>query len=446
MASVNFQKCKGSASASPAALIRHSDTGERLRHDHANKDIDKSRTPENENLTGRTYREALRYLNDRVKDLDQNGNRNKRRDRVVCFALEMPVPDGIDGHEDQERFMERALGIMRGSYGEANLVAAYTHYDEVHEYLDGGRVRTSRPHLHAFFVPEIGGQLNGKSFSSASSMRRINRAIDAMSREEFGRPFMTGEKARKRSVEDLKRASAEELEKGLREAQRLDRERLEAETRRAAAENEAIEAEKKKAAAAMELDRIGGKIRDAESFQEKHEDRGLLGRKLGTVTVPINEYKDLYETATAVRSARAAQEAADRDRQELEASRAKLLEDRRQLERDRADVENREKNLAAIIADAIGQAIKKEWKILKEFIRKMFGQRAASLFQQFEQFHAEYIAEEQRAEERERYLRETQHISIDDRFDLAHEERHDRHHEHEHHHVKSLTGADHTDD
>ena len=47
MASVNFKKLKGN---DVKAMLRHCDSAERLKHNHKNQDIDKSRTKNNINF------------------------------------------------------------------------------------------------------------------------------------------------------------------------------------------------------------------------------------------------------------------------------------------------------------------------------------------------------------------------------------------------------------
>ena len=48
MASVNFKKLKGN---DVKAMLRHCDSAERLKHNHKNQDIDKSRTKNNINYS-----------------------------------------------------------------------------------------------------------------------------------------------------------------------------------------------------------------------------------------------------------------------------------------------------------------------------------------------------------------------------------------------------------
>lgn len=201
MASVNYKKCKrGSGDA--GAIMRHSDRDERLKHEHSNEQIDKSRTSQNEQMWG--YNRAVGALRERLAELDATSNTNRRKDRVEAFALETTVPDGVDARA----FTDVVVGSIIEQYGRENLAAWYLHRDEVHRYVDHGQWVQSRPHIHAIVVPEHDGRLNGKWFSSREQMQRLNRTIDQRCRERFGVPFLTGGDARQQTVERLKAESA----------------------------------------------------------------------------------------------------------------------------------------------------------------------------------------------------------------------------------------------
>ena len=159
MASVNFLKLHGRAEV--AAMLRHSAPDSRLQHSHSNRDIDLSRTSENDAHISEKYTEALERYDNRLAEIDAAGNANRRKDRVSCFGLCVPAPLGLT--EEQERaFFWRCVDLMQERYGAENVVGSYAHFDEVHAYLDHGQVKESRPHLHLYVIPEIGGSLNGK--------------------------------------------------------------------------------------------------------------------------------------------------------------------------------------------------------------------------------------------------------------------------------------------
>lgn len=211
MASVNFEKIKSISEIK--AKIRHCDREERLKHEHSNKQINKNLTHKNIDLFANdNYENACNRLDNRIAYLDSTTNTNKRKDRVNCFGLSIPIPLGLT--EEQERqFYVNTYQIICNQYGEDNIIAGYAHYDEIHDYVDAstGNIETSRPHFHLYVVPEQNGILNGKWFSSKANMNKLNKSIDNMCQEDFNISFMTGSKKKGQSVEDLKRRSIDEL-------------------------------------------------------------------------------------------------------------------------------------------------------------------------------------------------------------------------------------------
>lgn len=205
MASVNFMKLKGGSDV--ARILRHCDAEMRLKQQHSNVHIDKSKTHLNGQMIARgDYDQSLGYYMQRIQDLDATTNTNKRRDRVTCFALEVPAPEGMPVSD----FAQIVGNRISQMYGRRNIVNLYVHQNEQHQYMDHGQIRTSRHHIHAIVIPEIDGKLDGKHFSSKSRMQRLNQLIDTDCREK-GFIFLTGGKPRHRSVEELKRASDREL-------------------------------------------------------------------------------------------------------------------------------------------------------------------------------------------------------------------------------------------
>lgn len=268
MASVNWMKIKGAAAAK--AMMRHSDSEERLKHEHSNKQLDKTKTALNYHYFAGSYEDACRKYDDRIAQLDATTNKNKRKDRVTLYSLEVPLPAGISTDADERRFFTLVGKMMTKRYGKDNLINGYVHKDEIHDYIDPAskEVCTSRVHGHFFFVPEIEGQLNGKAFSSKARMQELNTAIDRMCMAEFGCHFMTGEKTKGSSVEALKARSASALKEreasldAREEALRAREEALEGKAEALAErekslserENTALEAEKAVKAGAKRLE------------------------------------------------------------------------------------------------------------------------------------------------------------------------------------------------
>lgn len=209
MASIHYGKIKSTAQVK--AWLRHCDSEQRLIREHKNEHIDKSKISENINFMCLSYEESCERFSERIKELDNSTNRNKRKDRVQAFGLCISMPQGLN-RENETELMKETVQLFEREYGKENLVSAIGHYDEVHEYVRDTEVRKSRGHLHIFIIPEIKGQLCGKKFSSKNEMKRMNREIDKICYERFGIHFLTGEKAMKKSVEELK-ADGKEIER-----------------------------------------------------------------------------------------------------------------------------------------------------------------------------------------------------------------------------------------
>lgn len=205
MASVSYLKLHSPQDVK--RILRHCDMDYRLKDNHANLDIDKSKTIEN----GQSFDfpTACSRYDDRIKELDSVEGANKRKDRVTAFSLEIPIPLGIS---DEESYAEDICELVENAVGSENVVCEYLHLDEIHDYVDSKTKedRTSLAHLHIIVVPEVDGKLNGKEFSSRKNMKAMNAAIDKMTREKYNVPFLTGDfdkSKSEKSVEELKNDS-----------------------------------------------------------------------------------------------------------------------------------------------------------------------------------------------------------------------------------------------
>lgn len=207
MGSVSFKKLHGRAEV--ISMIRHCDAQERRIHNHANKDIDITRV--NENLQSHDFESAIKRYEDRLLLLDSKEKANKRKDRVTCFGLEIPAPLELT-ETNVNSWYRDITNLIKRSCGGLNVISSYLHKDEIHDYYDHGEIKTSRPHIHIFVVPEVKGKLNGKVFSSRERMKKLNKEIHEFTKEVYHCDFMTGETPQKRTVEELKRLSEKELQ------------------------------------------------------------------------------------------------------------------------------------------------------------------------------------------------------------------------------------------
>lgn len=209
MASINFKKLKTAGDVK--AMLRHCELEERLKHEHSNKDINKELTENNVNYTKLTYAQSCERYDKMIKFLDSQPGANLRKDRVSCFGLTVPACKDMSETEAKDFFLD-VCRVFQNEFGAKNIVSAIAHFDEIHSYIDKGEVKESRPHLHFYVIPELNGKLNGKQFSSKKRMIELNQKIDAIAREKYHKRFMTNEKVRKRSVEELKSISNNEQE------------------------------------------------------------------------------------------------------------------------------------------------------------------------------------------------------------------------------------------
>ena len=223
MASIHYGKIKTAGQVK--AWLRHCETEQRKLREHRNEDIDKTKTGENINFMGWSYEESCSRYDERIKKLDNSTNTNRRKDRVTAFGLIISMPEDLT-REEEKKLMEVSIQLFEKKYGKENVIGAYGHWDEAHDYVQGESFKSSRAHLHLFVVPEIRGSLRGKEFSSKKAMKEMNRAVDRECYSMFGKHFLTGEKAGRKSVEELKSQSAKEAEVLWRINEAIKREQL----------------------------------------------------------------------------------------------------------------------------------------------------------------------------------------------------------------------------
>lgn len=161
--------------------------------------------------------------------------------------------------------------------------------DEIHEYYDHGEIRKSLAHVHIPVIPEVGGRLNGKVFSSKAQMQNLNRSIDKACLNELGGPgFLTGEHPRQRSVEELKLESYKELQAAV---EAKDKELLEADLALQEARKDAQEARRD----VLTLQR--------DNIALKHENK-LLGDDNASLRASVKELDAALSTAREAAQAR----------------------------------------------------------------------------------------------------------------------------------------------
>lgn len=294
MASVNFKKLKGN---DVKAMLRHCDSAERLKHNHKNQDIDKSRTKNNINYSEFSYKQSCRMYDNRIRYLDSLSGANKRKDRVTCFGLTVPACRGM-GQKESSEFFRDVCRVMVREYGKENVISMIGHYDEIHYYLDKGQVQNSRAHLHVYIVPEIDGKLNGKRFSSKGRMKEINKQIDDLARSKYQCPFLTGELPRRKTVEELKKVSDGELEVRQKQIKELDEDISKRQQEKDELSHTVEELNQNIIKSNDKLKELTGEILDEEGVKRKKIKRSLFNKD--KIEMSYRDYQDLCRTAEKV--------------------------------------------------------------------------------------------------------------------------------------------------
>lgn len=209
MASVQFYKCKGASVAK--SIMRHADADERLKHEHSNKDIDKSKTALNTSLYDLSYAEMCDRYDEAMQRYQSNSKRAIRKDAVTLLDAIVTAPAELDDALI-DSWVSDVVDIINKHYKADVVLDAKIHRDEIHDYVDPDthKTVTSRVHAHIFVLPEVEQRLCCKQFTSRQNIMSLNRRIDKMTRNLYSCKFMTGQKAHDRdfqTVEQLKRAS-----------------------------------------------------------------------------------------------------------------------------------------------------------------------------------------------------------------------------------------------
>lgn len=208
MASVNLKEGKLHGAGEACAQFLHDCREERMVRRHSNEHINPAITPDNWSIKGLTYRELKARYTARVAEVDRTAV-NRRKDRVTCMCGVVPVPGGMTDAQAREWYKD-VWDVFERHYGRDNMLDAYIHVDEKHQYLDPDtkELRWSRTHAHVFFIPERNGNFDAKHIITRAEMVSLNRDIDVLTRERYNMPFLDGTKAKSRgTVEYLKRQS-----------------------------------------------------------------------------------------------------------------------------------------------------------------------------------------------------------------------------------------------
>lgn len=226
MASVDWQKAPLSKAGAVGAV--HLDKDKRENGNHANKHIDTSKSHLNTYIGADDFAPMLEKVKARIKEVDKENppERNNGAKRITCIMLETPVPRAVTEQGRDEEYMRDAHKVIEEFFGAENVGGSCGHRDEEHLYIDkDGLEKMSCNHLHTLCAAysewidkkedkETGEKIsierkgiNGKHCKTTPRMRELNKRMDAMSREKYGVPFLTGDTPEKKSIDELKAES-----------------------------------------------------------------------------------------------------------------------------------------------------------------------------------------------------------------------------------------------
>lgn len=142
---------KGAASG----ILRHI---ERENENYSNENINKDLTCLNQNFLFGDSRSAHQRLKKRLAEIKVL---NRKDVNVLCDWV-VTAPEEVINHElSYTDFFEETFEFLKNRYGEKNIVAAQTHFDEI------------TPHIHFAFVPVVFDQKKGIEKCCANDL--INR-------------------------------------------------------------------------------------------------------------------------------------------------------------------------------------------------------------------------------------------------------------------------------
>lgn len=320
MASVQFYKCKGASVAK--SIMRHADADERLKHEHSNKDIDKSKTELNTSLYDLSYAEMCDRYDEAMQRYQSNSKRAIRKDAVTLLDAIVTVPRDLDDAL-ADQWISDIVDIINKHYKADVVLDAKIHRDEIHDYVDPDthKTVTSRVHAHIFVLPEVERRLCCKQFTSRQNIMSLNRRIDKMTHNLYGCKFMTGQKAHDRdfqTVEQLKRASDNaELE---RQSRQISSKLQDTHNKLSVTQKALRDANKQLTAVSQQLQQQKAELHDISISVKKQK------RKLNKLREYTNDVRSDLESLLANR------DSVDKNElQRIEAEFSDVIEDLRQL-------------------------------------------------------------------------------------------------------------------
>ena len=211
MASINVAKY---GNKGIAALRVHLDQSERISRQHANKDIDTSRTHENYFIGCNDWNDMYKHWHERNEEVDRLHPPDRlTKDRTTGLMVEFPCMWEIVEAGQERDFFEKAFEYLKEKFGAENVHGMTIHKDEVHDYIDHGVEKTSMIHAHALVTPYAHWTkkdgtaregLNGKNCLNRQFLRDLQEDFNVMHLREYGIEYNTHGLQQHKTVEQLK--------------------------------------------------------------------------------------------------------------------------------------------------------------------------------------------------------------------------------------------------
>lgn len=266
MANANWNGGKSKGRAQAYARLRHNDSERRAdpQVEHANREIDKSRTHLNFEVgptAGLTYEQKKARLDARLDEFgyppDSELKTLGKNAPTAMQSIVIYAPDALNNEAALadgrlKKWFESAVDELVKNVGEANVISFSVDVDEVHDYVDAatGKQVKSKFHAHAAVVPicdvkQVARQLvylrpDGSETLDETEAERvfIDRCnaetddIDRAARDENGDPITGPKCARmkngRRKYKKQKRADAMKTTRKLSGSEFASRERMSA--------------------------------------------------------------------------------------------------------------------------------------------------------------------------------------------------------------------------
>lgn len=195
----------------------HNGKEERVSLNHTNPDIDNSRSYLNYCIGCDDYKDGYQSMCKRIEEVDKIYPPTRiRKDRKICVSLEIKCPQEIYDSGRQREYFEKGYAVFQDFFGKENVHGSCVRLDEIHPYVEDGVQKMSLAHVTILVSGyaewkdkngEIRRGISASKLETRENLKKLNKAFCDMVRKEFGVEYNTGEKAKHKTVEQLKAES-----------------------------------------------------------------------------------------------------------------------------------------------------------------------------------------------------------------------------------------------